>query len=139
MIDEHAFNLRLLEVFRTEAQGHRREITSALRELERGGDSLRQADAHERLFRAAHTLNGAARAVNKSQLAALCQSLESVFALLKNGHGRLGGEMFGALYDAVDSIEKLEAGSGDEDSAAIGRLNDLRRALQRPGKGAVDG
>ena len=94
MIDEHAFNLRLLEVFRTEAQGHRREITSALRELERGGDSLRQADAHERLFRAAHTLNGAARAVNKSQIAALCQSLESIFALLKN-RAKKGDSIFG--------------------------------------------
>jgi two-component system, chemotaxis family, sensor kinase CheA len=139
VIEAHEFNLRLLEVFRTEARGHRGEIMSALHELEEGGDPERQVDAHERLFRAAHTLKGAARAVNKSQIAALCQALESIFALLKNGHGRLGSGMFGVLYDAVNSIEKLEAGGGDEDSAAIGRLNDMRRALQRPGEETVDG
>jgi len=139
VIDEHEFGLRLLEVFRQEAREHRREIMSALRELEDGADPVHQADALEKLFRAAHTLKGAARAVNKSQIAALCQSLESIFAQLKDGHGRLAGAMFGALYDAVDSIEKLEAGKGDEDSAAIVRLNDLRRALQRPGGEAADG
>jgi two-component system, chemotaxis family, sensor kinase CheA len=139
VIDEHEFRLRLLEVFRTEARGHRQEMKSALRELEKGVDPVHQADALEKVFRAAHTLKGAARAVNKSQIAALCQSLESIFALLKNGHGRLGGGMFGALYDAVDCIEKLEAGNGDEDSAAIVRLNDLRRALQSPGREAADG
>lgn len=139
MSNEHDFNLRLLEVFRTESLEHRQEIVSALRELERGVDPEHEVDALEKSFRAAHTLKGAARAVNKSQIAALCQSLEGIFSLLRNGQGRLGREMFGPLYDAVDSIEKLEAGSGDDDSVAISRLSDLRRALQRPGKEAADG
>ena len=139
MSNEEEFNLRLLEVFRTEAREHRREIISALRELEKGMDPEHQVDAIEKSFRAAHTLKGAARAVNKSQIAALCQSLEGIFLLLRDGQGRPGSEMFGALYHAVDSIEKLEEGSGDEDSEAISRLNDVRRVLQLPGKETADG
>jgi two-component system chemotaxis sensor kinase CheA len=83
----------------------------------------------EKAFRAAHTLKGAARAINKSQIADLCQSLEGIFSLLKNGQGRLGREMFHALYEAIESIEKMEAGSEDGDSTLIGRLNDIRGAL----------
>jgi two-component system chemotaxis sensor kinase CheA len=137
--NEEEFNLRLLEVFRTEAREHRREIISALRELEKGMDPEHQVNALEKSFRAAHTLKGAARAVNKSQIAALCQALEGIFSLLKNGQGRLGSQMFHVLFDAVDDIEKLEAGSGDEDSVTIIRLNDLRRVLQGPGKETADG
>jgi len=130
MINEHDFNIHLLEIFRGEARGHRQTILSALRELEKGeADAEHEADAVERSFRAAHTLKGAARAVNKSQIAGLCQSLEGIFSLLKNGHGRLGKEMFGALYEAIDSIEKMEAGSGDGDSSLDSRLNDIRGAL----------
>jgi two-component system chemotaxis sensor kinase CheA len=136
---EQEFNLRLQEVFRTEARVHRQEIRSALRELENGMDLEHQADALEKSFRAAHTLKGAARAVNKSQIAALCQVLEGIFSLLKSGQGRLGSEMFPILFDAVDEIEKLEAWRGDEDSVTIIRLNDLRRVLQGPGKETADG
>jgi two-component system chemotaxis sensor kinase CheA len=129
MSSEHEFNLRLLKVFRTEAREHRLAILSALQELEKGTDTEHEADAVEKSFRAAHTLKGAARAVNKTRIAELCQSLESIFSRLKNRHGRLGKEMFGALYEAIESIEKLEEGSGDGDSELNSRLNDIRGAL----------
>jgi len=129
MSSEHDFTLRLLEIFRTEAREHRLTILSALGELETGVDAERAAEMMEKAFRAAHTLKGAARAVNRSQIASLCQSLEGIFSLLKKGQGRLGKEMFGALSEAIDRIEKLEAGSEDGDSELISRLNDIRRAL----------
>ena len=130
MSSEHDFNIRLLEVFRGEARGHRQAMLSALRELEKGeANAEYEADAVERSFRAAHTLKGAARAVSKDQIAGLCQSLEGIFSLLKNRHRRLEREMFGALYEAIDTIEKMEAGGGESDSALIRRLNDIRGAL----------
>ena len=129
MSNEHEFNIRLLEVFRTEAREHRQAILSALRKLEKGADAEREAEMVEKSFRAAHTLKGAARAVNKSQIAGLCQSLEAIFSLLKNGHGRLGKEMFDALYEAIDRIEMMESGNEDGDSALNSRLNVLRGAL----------
>ena len=129
MSSEHDFNLRLLEVFRTEAREHRWVILSALQELEKGTDTEHEADAVEKSFRAAHTLKGAARAVNKTRIADLSQSLEGIFSELKKRHGRLGKEMFGALYEAIESIEKLEAADGDGDSELVSRLNEIREAL----------
>jgi two-component system chemotaxis sensor kinase CheA len=136
---EHDFHTRLLETFRVEAREHRLAILSALGQLEVGADGAREAEAAETLYRAVHTLKGAARAVDKSQLVALCQSLEGIFSLLKSGRGRLGKEMFGALYDAVDRMEELEAGTGDGDFELNGRLNDLRGALEHAGRDAPGG
>ena len=130
MINEHDFTIRLLEVFRVEAQGHRQAMLSALRELEKGeADAEYEANALERSFRAAHTLKGAARAVNNGEVADLCQTLESIFSLVKNGRGRLTQKMFGSFYEAIETIEKMEAGSGDSDSTLNSRLNDIRGAL----------
>ena len=129
MSDDASFNIRLLGVFRTEAREHRLAMMSALRELEQGADAERAAKAVERSFRAAHTLKGAAQAVNNSLVAELCQVLESILSLVKNGQGRLAQEMFGALYEAIETMEKMEAGGGDSHSALISRLNDIRGSL----------
>jgi two-component system, chemotaxis family, sensor kinase CheA len=129
MSSEQNFNIRLLEVFHAEALQHRQAILSALRELENKANGEHEAEMCEKAFRAAHTLKGAAHAVNKSRIAGLCQSLESIFSILKKGQGRLGQEMFGALYEAMDTIENMEAGSEDGDSSLTSRLNDIRGAL----------
>jgi chemotaxis protein histidine kinase CheA len=139
MINEHDFNIRLLEVFRTESREHRQTILSVLRVLEQGVDAGREAEAVAQALRAAHTLKGAARVVNKSQIALLCQSFEGIFSLVKNGRGPIGKEMFGVLYETVDRIETLEAGAGEGDSDLYGRLNETSRALERPGKEVPDG
>jgi two-component system chemotaxis sensor kinase CheA len=129
MSSENDFSARLLEVFRTEARGHRLTITSALKELEKGADAGREAVMVEESFRAAHTLKGAAQAVNKGQIVVLCQSLEGIFFQLKQGRKRLGNEAFNALHEAVDRIEELEDGIEDGDSLLISRLKDIRGAL----------
>jgi len=48
-------------------------------------------------FRAAAHPEGAARAVNKGQIAMLCQSLEGIFSLLKKGTATTWQGNFGAL------------------------------------------
>jgi two-component system chemotaxis sensor kinase CheA len=130
MSSEQDFNIRLLQIFRSEAREHRLTILSALQELELGTETERETELVEKCFRAAHTLKGAARAVTESQIAGLCQSLEGVFSLLRNRPGQIGTKMFGAFHAALDSIEKMEAGSGDADLGVESRLNDLRRALE---------
>jgi two-component system, chemotaxis family, sensor kinase CheA len=132
MMDEQEFTRRLLDVFRIEAADHRRSLLEALRELENTEtDTAHAAAAIEQSLRAAHTLKGAARAVNKSRIAILCQSLESIFSLLKTRQKRLEREMFGILYEAIAGIEKLEAGDGDGDPVLDGRLNEVRAVLER--------
>jgi HPt (histidine-containing phosphotransfer) domain-containing protein len=75
-------------------------------------------------------LKGAARAVNKGQIAVLCQSLEGIFSLLKGGQRHLSRGMFVALYETIAEIEKLEAGAGDGDPAMQVQLIEIRAALE---------
>jgi two-component system, chemotaxis family, sensor kinase CheA len=130
MTDEQEFTRKLLEVFRVEAGNHRRALLDGLRELENDGMDAARAEAIELSLRAAHTLKGAARAVNKGQIATLCQSLEGIFSLLKGGHRHLERGMFIALYETIAEIEKLEAGAGDGDPATKVQLIEVRAALE---------
>ena len=74
----------------------------------------------ETVFREAHSLKGAARAVNLVQVESACQSLESLFAQLKSREVTLSAELFDRLHQTVDAVIALlsagstEAPQGDE-------------------------
>ena len=77
------FVRKLLSTFKIEAAEHIQAISSGLLELEKESSAEKQRIVIEALFREAHSLKGAARAVNQSEIEAVCQSLESVFVALK--------------------------------------------------------
>jgi len=79
------FTERLLSTFRVEADEHIRNITVGLIELEKGLESQVKAGIIETVFREAHSLKGAARAVSLGDIEVICQHLESVFSGLKRG------------------------------------------------------
>jgi two-component system chemotaxis sensor kinase CheA len=97
---------RLLVTFRTEAQEHIETITSGLLELERVEAGAAQAAVLDTTFRAAHSLKGAARAVNVKDIETLCQSLESVFAALKRTEMAPSAELFDLLHQVADTLGK---------------------------------
>ncbi|MDQ3185510.1 MAG: Hpt domain-containing protein, partial [Pseudomonadota bacterium] len=70
---------KLLATFRVEADAHLRTISSGLLALEKLPVGGQWTDIVERIFRDAHSLKGAARAVNLTQIETICQSLENVF------------------------------------------------------------
>ena len=75
---------RLLQTFKIEAREHIQTLASGLVELEQASTKKAQAAILDATFRAAHSLKGAARAVNATEIESLCQSVESVFAALRN-------------------------------------------------------
>ena len=77
------FLKRLLATFRVEAEEHLRVITSGLLELEKRPRSSKSRKILEKVFREAHSLKGAARSVDLRDIEAICQPMESAFALLK--------------------------------------------------------
>jgi len=80
---DHDFLRRLLSTFEVEAREHIHTISSGLIALERTTAADQQLGIIETIFREAHSLKGAARAVNLAEIEALCQALESIFAALK--------------------------------------------------------
>ena len=85
-----AFMKRLLSTFKVEADEHIKNITAGLIELEKDLEPQVKAGIIEAMFREAHSLKGAARAVNLTDIETICQSLESVFSGLKTPGNRSG-------------------------------------------------
>jgi two-component system, chemotaxis family, sensor kinase CheA len=98
---------RLLITFTDEAHEHIQEISSGLVEIEKEQDENSLAKIIEIIYRGAHSLKGAARAVNMKGVEIICQSLEDVFAGFKRGEMTKSPEMFDKLHKSVDAIREL--------------------------------
>jgi len=121
------FQTRLLGMFRIEAEEHLKLMTDGLLELEKTPTVERRMTIVESVFREVHSLKGAARSVKMSEVEALCQSMESVFAVWKGGEFDPSPELYDSLHRAVDGLRLLAA--SDEDLAAtlksqIGQLGE---------------
>ena len=106
MSKDKEFQKKLEGIFRSEAREHRQAILGGLLEIEKGhGGTSRETEVVETIFREAHSLKGAARAVNLVKIEALCQSLESIFSILKKREKRLLPEMYDTLFATIDRID----------------------------------
>lgn len=106
---DDAFLKRLLATFKVEAEEHIKKISSGLLELEKTPVVERQVQIIEAVFREAHSLKGAARAVNITEIETICQSLEGVFAALKRKETALSPGLFNQIYKQTDAISRLLA------------------------------
>jgi two-component system, chemotaxis family, sensor kinase CheA len=73
----------LRATFKVEAAEHLQALGTGLLELEKTSAPAPQLVIIETVFRAAHSLKGAARAINFTDIESLCQSLEELFAAWK--------------------------------------------------------
>ena len=97
----------LLATFKIEAEEHLQTMTSGLLELEKGLTAEEQTEIIETVFRAAHSLKGAARAVNLTDIESICQSLESVFSALKREEISPPPELFDTFHHAINIVSEL--------------------------------
>ncbi|MGE5621227.1 MAG: response regulator [archaeon] len=103
-MDQEFLN-RLLVTFRTEAKEHVESMSSRLLRLEGIEDNHEKAVITEDLYREAHSLKGAARAVGILEIEAVCRTLETVFAGLKKNTIRYSKELFDLLHRLINLIQ----------------------------------
>lgn len=120
---EKEFLEELRRDFILEAEEYLHTITAGLLDLERGDSPPR---VMEEVFRAAHSLKGAAQAVRMPAISGLCQVLESVFSGMKKGVLHPSPEGFDILQRSVDALSAMVAAAGEDD----GRGADARKALE---------
>ncbi|HTU67345.1 MAG TPA: response regulator [Steroidobacteraceae bacterium] len=101
---DEEFLRQLRATFRVEAAEHLQAIASGLVSLEKSGDAGDRPAIVETVFRAAHSLKGAARAVDFNEIETLCQSLESLFALWKRDLATLTTSSLDAAHLAHDRM-----------------------------------
>lgn len=128
---------RLLVTFRVEADEHLQAMASGLLALEKAAPGAEATRIVETVFREAHSLKGAARAVNLSPIASLCQSLESVFAGLKNGRLTVSLPLIDLLHQAVAGLGDLVAAPPDASSVVPPAIAALSGDLDRAAAGVL--
>lgn len=126
---------RLLVTFRVEADEHLKAMSSGLLALEKTPVGEQRAETVETIFREAHSLKGAARAVNLTHIESICQSLESVFAALKGGRLDVSPPLLDLLQQTIDAL----AGLLSSDAGASGGAHPPVAALIRRLDDALSG
>ena len=120
------FLKKLLATFRVEADEHIQAMSSGLVALEKLPVGERRAQAVEGIYREAHSLKGAARAVSLAEMESVCHALESVFAALKNNRVGATPQLFDLLHQALEVLRGLLAAGGQirtgEQKQAVGML-----------------
>lgn len=127
---QQEFLIRLRETFREEAEEHLRTMTSGILELERGLPTEKQDALVEVVFREAHSLKGAARAVNLLEIESLCQGLESIFSAVRNRTLRLSQSLYDRFHKSLGLMgELIPRRDAEPPSAAKERVAEMIRDL----------
>jgi two-component system chemotaxis sensor kinase CheA len=119
---EEEFLRTLRATFKVEAAEHLQAIGTGLLELEKTPVPAEQLQLIETVFRAAHSLKGAARAVGLTDVESFCQSLEDLFASWKRHESLPTPAALDAAHRTVDKMSQAIA----EPAVA----NDTRRGTE---------
>ena len=128
--DDSEFLQRLLETFRIEAEEHFDVLSNGLLEIERDPDGGGQAELVETLFREAHSLKGAARAVELTDIESVCQAMEGVFAAWKRGETGPSTTLFDTMNEAIDALRESTE-HGRDSASATAAMAELIQRLHR--------
>ncbi len=108
---------RLRTTFGLEAQEHLQTMTSGLLALEQAG-AAPPVESLDVVFRAAHSLKGAARAVNAGAVESLCQAIEHVFSAMRRRALVAAAPIYDLLHRSLDVLAGLLAGLDAEPASA---------------------
>ena len=101
---------QLLCSFRTELSEHVQVMNDGLLALEQNKrTNKKREDSLYEIFRAAHSLKGAARSIGATTIEQLAHKLESVLDGLRNKTIEASSAMFNACYQALDAIQVVHA------------------------------
>jgi len=131
-MNEDSFLKELLAMFKIESEEHIKSMSSGLLEMEKITDSDQKLRIIETVYREAHSLKGAARAVSLLDVESLCQSLESLFALIKSQELEPDKKLYDFLHRAVDSLTDLVESPGKQD------ITEIKHELERAEIGIFD-
>ncbi len=134
---------KLLATFGVEADAHLQTMSSGLLALGKIPAEGPWADIVETIFRDAHSLKGAARAVSLTQVEAVCQCLESVFSALKDQRLAVSPLLVDLLLQTTDALGGLlddadKGGSGKQKPRVGMLIRQLEKILKEPPPASAD-
>ena len=127
---------QLMATFKLEADEHLQAMNELLLKLEKNQDASQTQPLIEDIFREAHSLKGAARAVDAALVESVAHGIENVFAAAKRGEIEPTPGLYDLFYEALDRIT-VALTSLSEGGEAIGDSDDLLKRLEEAGTGAL--
>ena len=127
---------QLVSIFIVEAQEHLTLLNQNLLQLEADQISEDRAQLLADTMRAAHSLKGAARAVNQKEIEKLAHQLENFFVYLQENLKELVSDDFSILFHTLDSIGALieivsgKDGTPKETDQIVSELDSLFQTIQ---------
>jgi two-component system chemotaxis sensor kinase CheA len=127
------FDRKLAAIFKAEATEHVRKILAGLVGTESAGGGPDPALA-KALFREAHSLKGAARAVGRKDVESICHAMESVFLALDRGKQEWSRELLDLLHEVTRELDAAVSGSASvSDIRVVEMLERLEQPPRAPG------
>ncbi|MFZ5519406.1 MAG: hybrid sensor histidine kinase/response regulator [Candidatus Zhuqueibacterota bacterium] len=123
---------QVLTIFKAEADEHLQKLNEGLLLLERESDESQRQALFQELFREAHNLKGAARAVDFRQVEEIAHKVESLLSALKQKQVAITRPLIELMYSSLDVIGKLVELNFKENSThrEIFGVNQLLQALE---------
>lgn len=109
----------LRATFKVEAAEHVHAMTAGVLALEKTPPLDVQRQVVETVFRAAHSLKGAARAVDFTDIESRCQSLEDMFAAWKRQESAPTRDALDSMHRTLDAVSAALAGAGPVREPAV--------------------
>ena len=129
------FLRQLRATFAAEAQEHIQVINRDLLAFEREPESASVDQWLAEIFRAAHSLKGAARAVNEDAIGTLAHRLETLFGRIRDRSLQPLPETFDVAYQTLDALAALVQAMGGGPAASVDTAA-LVAALEAAGQAA---
>src|SRR5687768_9845029 len=117
---EEEFLNSLRATFRVEAEEHLQKIAAGLLELEKSTAPEDRKRLIETVFRAAHSLKGAARPVNFRDIESICQSVEDTLAAWRREESVPTPQSLEATHRHLDAMTRIMAGNPSEEEGPTG-------------------
>ncbi|MDB4987570.1 MAG: hybrid sensor histidine kinase/response regulator [Myxococcaceae bacterium] len=108
-LDRDALAKRLMGLFLTELEDHERTLDRDLLALEREPTADARGELLESVFRAAHSLKGAARAVHATAIESICHRLEHALSELRGQQDAIDPSCMQRLFEEVDAVKAAAA------------------------------
>ena len=110
MARAEAMRRELMAIFQTELDEHLGRLSQEALALEQDSDPVQRIERINIVFRAAHSLKGAARAVNLSDISQLAHRLEDTLGAIRKGDLTLLPEHTDLMLAGVDAIKAAMEG-----------------------------
>lgn len=127
----------LLAEFSGELEDHVRNLNQLLLKLEKGGDDSARATTFAALFREAHSLKGAARAVELGRVEELAHAIEAALDFARQQPSTPSDAWFDALYQGLDVLIPLQRAAIEEEEPPA-ELEEVLERLRNQGAALAD-